>query len=75
MFHVKRDLCASVFLRLSWGAVDDSLGSIGFWEGIMGVRRIGQEVLRFEAKVRPTSLDELHALLNWAPAERALASL
>ena len=41
----------------------------------MGVRRIGQEVLRFEAKVRPTSLDELHALLNWAPAERALASL
>jgi hypothetical protein len=33
----------------------------------MGLRRIGQEVLRFEAKVRPTSLDELHALLNWAP--------
>jgi transposase, IS5 family len=42
----------------------------------MAVRRIGQEVLRFSAKSgQPTSLDELHALLHWAPAQRALASL
>jgi IS5 family transposase len=42
----------------------------------MAHRRIGQEALRFDARAgRQTSLDELHALLEWAPAERALASL
>jgi transposase, IS5 family len=42
----------------------------------MGVRRIGQESLRFGAKaLRETGLDELLALIDWMPAERALASL
>src|SRR5262249_55550684 len=45
-------------------------------EGIMALRRIGQEVLRFGAKaLRPTSLDQLLALIDVAPAERALARL
>ena len=42
----------------------------------MAHRRIGQEALRFDAKAaRQTSLDELHAVLDFAPAERALAGL
>lgn len=42
----------------------------------MAQRKIGQEALRFDAgALHQTSLDELHALLDWAPAERALASL
>jgi IS5 family transposase len=42
----------------------------------MAHRRIGQEALRFGAKgERQTSLDELFAVLDFAPAERALASL
>jgi IS5 family transposase len=42
----------------------------------MGLRRIGQESLRFGASAwRQTSLDELLALIDWMPAERALASL
>ena len=42
----------------------------------MAVRPIGQEVLRFGAKAsRPASLDELQAAIDFAPAERALASL
>ncbi len=42
----------------------------------MAVRRIGQEVLRFSAKAgRPTSLDELRALIDWVAANRALAGL
>jgi transposase, IS5 family len=42
----------------------------------MALRRIGQEVLWFGAKPeRPTSLDALHALINFGPAERALSSL
>jgi transposase, IS5 family len=42
----------------------------------MAVRPIGQESLRFGAKSsRPASLDELHALIDFGPAERALASL
>src|SRR5207302_7791510 len=45
-------------------------------EGIMAHRRIGQEALRLDARAgRQTSLDELHALLDWAPADRALASV
>jgi transposase, IS5 family len=43
---------------------------------IMAHRRIGQESLRFGAKAeRQMSLDELHAALDFAPAERALAGL
>src|SRR3979411_1647221 len=42
----------------------------------MAHRRIGQEALRFDAKdARQTSLDELHAVLDFAPAKRALAGL
>ncbi|MGH6936400.1 MAG: transposase [Methylocella sp.] len=42
----------------------------------MAHRRIGQESLRFGAKAEgQTSLDELHAVLDFAPAERALAGL
>src|SRR5919108_6395864 len=42
----------------------------------MAHRRIGKEALRFDAKAaRQTSLDELHAVLDFAPAERALAGL
>src|ERR1700730_11722340 len=42
----------------------------------MAHRRIGQEALRVEAKAaRQTSLDELHAVLDFAPAKRALAGL
>jgi len=42
----------------------------------MAHRRIGQEALRLDARAgRQTSLDELHALLDWAPADRALASV
>ena len=42
----------------------------------MAQRQIGQEALRFNARaLRQTSLDELHALLEWVPAERALAGL
>lgn len=42
----------------------------------MAHRRIGQEALRFNARAgRQTSLDELHALLDFAPADRALAYL
>lgn len=42
----------------------------------MGLRRIGQESFRFDAKaLRGTGLDELLALIDWLPAERALASL
>lgn len=45
-------------------------------EGITAHRRIGQERFRFGAKAaRQTSLDELLAVLDFAPAERALASL
>jgi transposase, IS5 family len=56
--------------------VHDSLFSIFDLEGIMALRRIGQEVLRFSAKTgRQTSLDELHQLICWAPAERALSGL
>jgi transposase, IS5 family len=45
-------------------------------EGIMAVRPIGQEVLRFGARAgRPASLDELLAAIEFAPAGRALASL
>jgi len=71
-----RDLCASAFRRLQGGAAHDSLFSIFDLEGIMALRRIGQEVLRFGAKaLRPTSLDQLLALIDVAPAERALARL
>ena len=42
----------------------------------MGLRQIGQESLRFGAKAgRETGLDELLALIDWQPGERALASL
>jgi len=42
----------------------------------MAHRRIGQEAFRFGAKVeRQTGLDELHAILDFAPAERVLAGL
>ena len=42
----------------------------------MAVRRIGQESLRFGAKSsRPASLDALHASIDFAPAEWALAGL
>jgi hypothetical protein len=42
----------------------------------MALRRIGQEGLRLSAKaLRPTSLDELHAGIDFVPAERALAGL
>lgn len=42
----------------------------------MAVRQIGQEVLRFDTSaVRPTSLDAIHAVIDFAPAARALASL
>jgi len=42
----------------------------------MAVRPIGQESLRFGAGAgRPTSLDELYALIGFVPAERALACL
>jgi transposase, IS5 family len=42
----------------------------------MAHRRIRQEALRFDAKAaRQTSLDELHAVLDFVPAERALAGL
>jgi transposase, IS5 family len=42
----------------------------------MALRRIGQEALRFSTKSeRPTSLDELHAWIDWAPASRALSGL
>jgi IS5 family transposase len=45
-------------------------------EGIMAVRPIGQEVLRFDASAgRRASLDELLAAIDFGPAERALASL
>jgi hypothetical protein len=45
-------------------------------EGVMAHRRIGQEGLRFGAKgEQRTSLDELFAVLDFAPAERALAGL
>jgi hypothetical protein len=45
-------------------------------EGIMAQRRIGQEALRFGMEAeRQTSLDALHALLDFAPADRALAGL
>ena len=45
-------------------------------EAVMAVRRIGQEVFRFGNKaLRQTSLDSLAALIDFAPAERALASL
>jgi transposase, IS5 family len=45
-------------------------------EKIMAHRRIGQESLRLSAQaLRQTSLDELHALLDWTPAERAFCSL
>ena len=42
----------------------------------MAVRPIGQEVLRFGAEaLRSASLDEFHAAIEFAPAERALAGL
>jgi IS5 family transposase len=42
----------------------------------MALRRIGQEALRFGAKSeRQTSLDELCAMVDFMPAERALAGL
>ncbi len=42
----------------------------------MAQRRIGQESFRFDAKPgRETSLCELVALIDFAPAERALACL
>jgi transposase, IS5 family len=42
----------------------------------MAHRRIGQEAFRFGAKgERQTSLDELHTMLDFAPAERVLAGL
>src|SRR5919197_1135581 len=42
----------------------------------MAQRRIGQETFRFGAKPeRKTSLDELHALIDWAIAEEPLAVL
>jgi transposase, IS5 family len=42
----------------------------------MALRRIGQEVLRFNTNaLRETSLDALLALIDFAPAARALASL
>jgi transposase, IS5 family len=45
-------------------------------EGIMALRRIGQENLRFGTGAgRPTSLDELLALIDWMPAALALAGL
>jgi transposase, IS5 family len=45
-------------------------------EGIMALRRIGQESLRFGAiSGRQSSLDELLALIDWVPAELALVGL
>ena len=42
----------------------------------MARRQIGQESFRFGAKVeRKTSLDELHALIDWAIAQEPLAAL
>lgn len=42
----------------------------------MAQRRIGQESFQFDAKPgRETSLGELVALIDFAPAERALACL
>jgi transposase, IS5 family len=42
----------------------------------MAHRRIGQEVFRFGTREgRPTSLDELAALIDWFDADRVLASL
>jgi transposase, IS5 family len=42
----------------------------------MAQRRIGQEAFHFGGKAgRETSLDELLALIDWMPAERALAGL
>src|SRR5262249_44291131 len=71
-----RDLCASAFRRLQGGAAHDSLFSIFDLEGIMALRRMWQEVLRFGATAwRATSLDQLLALIDVAPAERALARL
>jgi IS5 family transposase len=46
------------------------------WEGIMAQRRIGQEAFRFTTKPEgQTSLDALSSLIDWAPADRALAGL
>ena len=42
----------------------------------MAQRRIGQETFQLGAKPeRKTSLDELHALIDWAIAEEPLAVL
>jgi transposase, IS5 family len=42
----------------------------------MARRQVGQESFRFGAKVeRKTSLDELHALIDWAIAQEPLAAL
>jgi transposase, IS5 family len=58
------------------GAARDSVPSILDLEGIMAIRRIGQEVLHFDTSAsRPTNLDEIHAVIDWQPAGEALASL
>jgi IS5 family transposase len=42
----------------------------------MAQRRIGQEAFRFTIKAEgQTSLDALSSLIDWAPADRALAGL
>ena len=42
----------------------------------MAQRRIGQESFHFGAKAeRQTSLDALHAVIDFVPAERALSGL
>lgn len=40
----------------------------------MAIRQIGQEALHFNTSaLQPTSLDEIHGLIDWAPSECALA--
>ena len=42
----------------------------------MAIRQIGQEALHFNTSaLQPTSLDEIHGLIDWAPSECALAGL
>jgi hypothetical protein len=70
-----RDLCAVLSGACSGLLSVIPLGRSDL-EGIMAQRRIGQEALRFGMEAeRQTSLDALHALFDFAPADRALAGL
>jgi hypothetical protein len=72
--------CYETCAQVSFGGCGDARPMIPFCPSIFGrhhgTSAVRAESLRFGAKRgRPMSLDELHALIDWEPAARALASL